>query len=611
MDDVHGRTEPATNWLDDLEKPVAGDRQSRCWGSDVVAQTLRELDFDFIALVPGSSFRGLHDSLVNCLGNTRPKMVLCLHEEHAVAIADGYGRASDRPMAVALHANVGLMHASMAIYNAWCDRVPMVIVGATGPVDAHKRRPWIDWVHTARDQGALIRPFVKWDDQPASAEAAVEALLRAHQVTTTAPFGPSYVCLDVTTQEEALDRPVTVPDARRFSAPALPVPAPTALDRIVGALAKARRPVFLYGRMARGLAEWQRRIDLAEATGAAVLTSIHNPSVFPTSHHQHVLPPCGEQRTDAERRLIAQADLIVSFDWMDLAGYLRSCTDTSQSQHPIGCRVVHCSLDSMLANGWSMDHQALAAVDENILAHPDSLVAALLERSADGRGIGTDWRFDGPHWTTRLPSPRGGSEDRIALGDFALAMRAHAIENDVTFVRLPLGWPTAASHFTHPLSYLGKDGGGAVGVGPGHAVGAALALKDSGRIVTAVLGDGDTLMGINALWSASHLRLPLLVVVANNTSYFNDERHQERVAIARGRPAENKWIGQRLSDPEVDICAMARAQGFETIGPLHSHAELVAALRAATQQVRHGGRVLIDARIEDGYANMFGQEDAA
>src|SRR4051812_43975673 len=164
----------------DLERPAGELPPEPQFGSDVVAQTLRALDIPYIALNPGASYRGLHDSLVNFLGNADPQMLLCLHEEHAVAIAQGYAKVTGKPMAVALHSNVGLLHATMAIFNAWCDRMPVVILGATGPVDAVKRRPWIDWIHTARDQGAMVRPYVKWDDQPASPGAARESLLRAH-----------------------------------------------------------------------------------------------------------------------------------------------------------------------------------------------------------------------------------------------------------------------------------------------------------------------------------------------------------------------------------------------------------------------------------------------
>src|ERR1700759_1291957 len=162
-----------------VERPIPSGTNAAGFGSDVVAEVLRDLDIPYIALNPGASYRGLHDSLVNHIGNAKPQMLLCLHEEAAVAIAHGYAKVTGKAMVSAVHSNVGLMHATMAMFNAWCDRMPMVVLGATGPVDATKRRPWIDWIHTARDQGALLRGYTKWDDQPASPGAAREAILRA------------------------------------------------------------------------------------------------------------------------------------------------------------------------------------------------------------------------------------------------------------------------------------------------------------------------------------------------------------------------------------------------------------------------------------------------
>jgi len=222
------------------------------WGSDALAELLSRLDLRHIALVPGSSYRGLHDSLVNYNGNRDPRMLVCLHEEHAVAIAHGYAKVTGRPMAVAIHSNVGLMHASMAIYNAWCDRVPMLIIGATGPVDAARRRPWIDWIHTSADQGALIRPYVKWDDQPASVEAALDSLAQAHEITRTAPCAPVYVCLDVTLQEQPLAAPPAIPDVRRDRSPRSHGPDVAAVRATLELLGQARRPLFLLGRRATG-----------------------------------------------------------------------------------------------------------------------------------------------------------------------------------------------------------------------------------------------------------------------------------------------------------------------------------------------------------------------
>src|SRR5690242_633365 len=199
-----------------LERPAQAGVNAPAFGSDVVADTLRALDIPYIALTPGASYRGLHDSLVNYLGNSAPQMLLCLHEESAIAIAHGYAKVTGRAMAAAVHANVGLFHATMALFNAWCDRMPMLVLGATGPVDAVERRPWIDWIHTAQDQGALVRGYTKWDDQPASAAAAREAVLRAAWIANTAPRGPTYVNLDAGMQEETLAEPVAPIDTQRY-----------------------------------------------------------------------------------------------------------------------------------------------------------------------------------------------------------------------------------------------------------------------------------------------------------------------------------------------------------------------------------------------------------
>ena len=201
----------------DIERPLPSGANAAAFGSDVVADTLRALDVPYIALNPGASYRGLHDSLVNYLGNSAPQMLLCLHEESAVAIAHGYAKVTGRAMAAALHSNVGLMHATMAIFNAWCDRMPVLLIGATGPVDAAKRRPWIDWIHTARDQGALIRDYTKWDDQPASPAAAREALMRAWFLSHAAPMGPVYINLDAEMQEAKLGEPLAPLDVARFT----------------------------------------------------------------------------------------------------------------------------------------------------------------------------------------------------------------------------------------------------------------------------------------------------------------------------------------------------------------------------------------------------------
>jgi thiamine pyrophosphate-dependent acetolactate synthase large subunit-like protein len=589
-----------------IDRPENLGKPQMKWGSDVVAEVTRRLDLKYIALVPGASYRGFHDSIVNYLGNSNPQMVICLHEEHAVSIADGYGKVTEEPMAVALHANVGLMHASMPIFNAWCDRTPMIIFGATGPVDAHRRRPWIDWIHTSKDQAAIVRDYTKWDDQPASAQAAVESVLRANQITRSAPYGPVYICLDAGLQESSLAEEILIPDAARFA----PAPSPAApRDSVLKALKaidKAKFPLILMGRVSRKQADWDRRVRFAEAIGAAVLTSSNDPAAFPTTHPLHFAAPC-LRPSKAATALIEKADLIISLDWLDLAGVLRLSLGTAQTQNPADKMIIHCSVDSIRTNGWSMDHQALAAVDVPIFAEPDQFVAQMLDELDAKKTPKVKTRSEMKnllHWNN---APMGKSSPTrgqpMTLWDMAMTVREFAKKRPVTFARLPIGWPGEAYEFDGPLSFMGNDGGGAVGTGPGHTIGAALALKDTDRLTIGVLGDGDYLMGVSALWTASHFEIPVMIVVADNRSYFNDEMHQERVAQMRSRPPQNRWIGQRIDDPRVDLVAMARAQGFESEEPVSTTEALAKALKRGAEIVAKGGRYFIDSVVQPGYAD--------
>jgi thiamine pyrophosphate-dependent acetolactate synthase large subunit-like protein len=589
-----------------IDRPQSLGKPRMGWGSDVVAEVTRRLDLKYIALVPGASYRGFHDSIVNYLGNANPQMVICLHEEHAVSIADGYGKATEEPMAVALHANVGLMHASMPIFNAWCDRTPMVIFGATGPVDAHRRRPWIDWIHTAKDQAAIVRDYTKWDDQPASPQAAVESVLRANQITRTPPYGPVYICLDAGLQESPLTEEVSIPDPARFAPPPPPAAARESLLKALKAIDKAKFPLILMGRVSRKQADWDRRVRFAEAIGAAVLTSSNDPSSFPTKHPLHLAAPCLRPSKDATA-LIKKADLIISLDWLDLAGVLRLGLGTAQTQIPADKPILHCSIDSIRTNGWSMDHQALAAVDIPIFAEPDQFVAQMLDEMDIKKTSKLKSRPEMKnlvHWD-KAPMDKSspGRGGPMSLWDMAMTVREFAKGHPVTFARLPIGWPGEACDFDGPLSFMGNDGGGAVGTGPGHTIGTALALKDTGRLTIGVLGDGDYLMGVNALWTASRMEIPMMIVVADNRSYYNDEMHQERVAQMRSRPPQNRWIGQRIDDPRVDLVAMARAQEFESEDPVTTSEALAKALKRGAGVVAKGGRYFIDSVIKPGYAD--------
>jgi thiamine pyrophosphate-dependent acetolactate synthase large subunit-like protein len=569
------------------EAPVRSKESDQYWGSDAVAAMLRELDIPYISLNPGASYRGLHDSIVNYLGNRTPQMVLSIHDENAVTIAHGYWKASERMMAAALHSNVGLMHATMSIFDAWCDRASVLILGATGPWDAVKRRPWIDWVHTCSDQGALIRDYTKWDNQPGSVGAAVEAILRGSQIAQTAPRGPVYINLDIAMQEEKIGPMPALPDVARFAPPPAVRPDPETVAAAARLLSGAKNPVMVAGRVSRSLEGWKARIALAEKLNMRVLTNLKVAAAFPTDHRLHAGPPANRLGTDVQK-IIAEADVILSLDWLDLAGTFKQ----SFGAKPVTAKVIQVSCDAHNHRGWSMDYQALPPTDVYMMCEPETAVPLLLE-ATKARTVAVP---DMP--AVKLPS---ASKDAVTMRGIADALNAVTKGMDVCIAHLPIGWHGACRHFRHPLDYLGAEGGAGVGSGPGLVVGAGLALKGTGRMVVGILGDGDFLMANTAVWTAAHYKIPCLMIVCNNRSFFNDELHQERVAIARGRPPENRWIGMRIGDPDIDLAAMARAQGATGIGPVMRAADILPAIEQGVTAVQAGSVAVIDARVMPGY----------
>ncbi len=522
----------ANDILRDIPAPVPQAQEH--WGSDGIAAMLRALDIPYLALNPGASYRGLHDSIVNYLGNERPQMLLCLHEESAIAVAHGYARTTGKLMGAVVHSNVGLMHATMAIFNAWCDRVPMLILGATGPWDAARRRPWIDWIHTASDQGALVRDYTKWDNQPGSVAAAYEALMRAVQMANTPPRGPTYINLDAALQEAKIGSLPPLPDVSRFRAADPVQPEAAAIAKAAQLLSSAKNPAMLMGRVSRSETAWKQRIALAEKVQAKVFTDMKAACAFPTDHPLHAAPPA-------------------------------------------------------------------TFPDGKLMCEPDAAVPLLLD-AVRAR----------PAVVQSRSEPKAEPDTALSIRALARAFNEATEGMDICLSKLPLGWNGAYRHFRHPLDYLGADGGGGVGAGPGLTVGSALALKGSNRVVVGIVGDGDFLMGNTAVWTAAHYKLPCLFIVANNRSFYNDEMHQERVAKERGRPVENKWIGQRIDEPDIDIAAMGRAQGAVGIGPVKELRELKPALEQGLKHVKSGAVCVIDVRVLPGYdAPMAGTPSSA
>ena len=342
------------------------------FGSDVVVELLRELGIPYIALNPGASYRGLHDSLVNFGGKQLPEIVLCNHEEIAVAIAGGYARVTGKPLAVALHNVVGLQHAAMAIFCAYCDRAPVYILGGTGPMDTTKRRPHIDWVHTALVQGNQVRDYVKWDDQPASVGAVPESLLRAHRIATTEPCGPVYLCYDVELQEEPVSNPPVVPDVSRFAPPATPAATPQALRQAAELLVAARWPVII--------AEGAGRHPAALAPLAPGSPSC---SAAPSlDHGPHLNIPTGHPLdcSLAVNEALAPADVWLCLDTIDVGGSASGIKDRGELESSLhqDATIIHITLNDSLQSKWAGDYERLHPVDVPIAADTAEALPALV-----------------------------------------------------------------------------------------------------------------------------------------------------------------------------------------------------------------------------------------
>jgi thiamine pyrophosphate-dependent acetolactate synthase large subunit-like protein len=354
----------------------------------------------------------------------------------------------------------------------------------------------------------------------------------------------------------------------------------------------------LLGRLGRDQQDWDRRVALAERYGALVISDLKNGAVFPSRHPLHPNPP-GIFLPAASAKLIGAADLILGLDWVDLAGTIAAAAGHG---HPASARIISCTMDSALRNGWSKDCFGREPVDLSVPADPDLLVRALL--GSDEPVKPSEWPVHGA--TRSSPgsspgaSPARGTGSDIFMRDLAEALRDALAGAPACLVRVPLGWGGADLEMGHPLDYLGMDGGAGIGSGPGMAVGAALALEGSGRLPVAVLGDGDFLMGGTAIWTAAHYRLPLLIVVANNSFFYNDVVHAERIAGQRQRSARNSWIGQAITDPDPDLAALARSLGFQAAGRVRDRSALPAALASAAAAARSGQGVLVDVRVRFG-----------
>jgi acetolactate synthase-1/2/3 large subunit len=572
-------------------------------GGDFMVDVLKTLDFAYIAANPGSSFRGIHESLVNYGGNRAPEFITCCHEESSIAMAHGYFKAEGKPMAVLCHGTVGMQHAAMAIYNAYCDRVPVYIL-AGNTLDATQRRPGVEWAHSVQDAAAMVRDYIKWDDLPVSLPHFAESAVRAYKIAMTPPMMPVVVVIDGGLQEDPIDAETQA----RLRIPGLTLPSPPQGDS--GAVAEAARllvnaqaPVIVADRLARTPAGTARLIELAETLQAAVVDQGGRMN-FPSRHPLN-------QTTDA-RQAIAGADLILGLELTDFWGTVGSVRDlpvrASQSLTKPGTKLVSITTGDLYAKSNYQDFQRYREVDLAMAADAEATLPALVE--ACKRLIAADRRRTLDERGRSLAAARGRALERSRT-DAAYAWNASPISTARLYAELwaqirtedwalvaetgpNSGWSNRLWAFDRHYQFLGGSGGAGVGYGAPAAVGAALANRRHGRLSVAIQGDGDFMYAPGVWWTAAHHRIPLLAIVHNNRGYHQEVMHLQRMANRNNRGVTQAHVGTTLDNPNIDYAKIVQGMGVHAQGPITSPGDLAPALRRAIDVVKRGEPSLID-----------------
>ena len=548
---------------------------------------------EYIALNPGASYRGLHDSLVNYGGN-KPEIILCTHEEVAVSIAHGYAKATGRPMAAAVHDTVGLLHAAMTIYYANVDRCPVLVLGATGPLDRTKRRPYIDWIHSSLVNGNAVRDYTKWDDQPSTIADFPTSFARAYRIATTEPCGPVYLCYDAGLQETTLDRPVPVDDVAAGARPS-PVQAdPAAIAKAADILAGAERPVIVTEFTGRHPEAVPELVALAEELAAAVI-DLNGRVNFPNRHPQNL--------TGGDA--LADADAVLAVDVGDAFRALNELDRLTNEKKPrtrAGTPIVDLGLSELRHSQWAEDLGQFQPVTLSIVADTRLALPALRlavrerakgrDRSARCAELARTHREIRERWEREaredwdaapMTAARLASEIWSVIKDEDWVLTANTLED----------WALRLWDVDGPQRHPGRSFGTATQIGT--SLGIALAHRGTDKLVVDIQPDGDLLYDPGALWTAAHHRIPMLVVMYNNRAYYNDWEHQLRVAQHRGTPKENARVGQEIDDPAPDFAMLARSFGWHAEGPIVDPAKVRPALERALEVVRKQKRpALVD-----------------
>jgi thiamine pyrophosphate-dependent acetolactate synthase large subunit-like protein len=562
---------------------------------------LKALDIEYAAFNPGATFRGLHDSIVNHGGNRSPEVIFCCDEEYSVDIASGYARVTGKPMAAIVHNMVGLLHATMAIFNAWVDRTPVLVLGSAGPMDIERRRHWIDWIHSSVDQGGVVRDYVKWDEQTTSLTGAIDSLLRGYQLANTAPKGPVYLSFDTGQQEDEINRPVAIPDVSRYCPPAPVQGNHEALQKVAELMVEAEQPVVLADYLSREPGAVEALVELAELLSLPVI-DCGNMLSFPNTHPLDLL--------GAEKELLSQADLVLSINVFDLSQALSGFSrDAGASPVREDSRIIDISLRHFPVRSWVHDFGKLPPIDIAISADPYLAVSSLTklcrellaqkpENEAKYRErLGElKAKHQELHENWQSQAERAMGEKPIAVSWLHRELWDIIKDEDWVLTHQGLSsWARKLWNWDKPYRYVGSRMGAGLGYGLGTSVGSALACRSLNRLCIDFQPDGDFLFNNSCLWTAAHHAIPLLLIMYNNRSYFNSEQHQATVAKARGRPIANSVIGTRIETPFIDYAGLARSFGVHGEGPIEDPKDLRPALDRAVNYIKDKKQpVLVD-----------------
>ena len=572
-------------------------------GGDFMVDVIKTLDFEYVASNPGSSFRGIHESIINYGNNKSPEFITCCHEESSVAMAHGYFKVEGKPMAVLCHGTVGLQHAAMAIYNAYCDRVPVYIM-AGNSLDATLRRPGVEWSHSVQDAAVMIRDFIKWDDLPISLPHFAESAVRAYKIAMTPPMMPVLVVLDGGLQED----PISPEVASRLRIPKLTRATPPQGDS--GAVAEAARllvnaqnPVIVADRAARTPAGVQRLIELAETLQAPVVDQGGRMN-FPSRHPLN--------QSGAARQLVAEADVVLGLELTDFWGTVSAVRDgLTRTSRPIakpGTKLISITALDLATKGNYQDFQRYPEVDVAMAADAEATLPALTE--ACKRLITADRRTAFEARRKRLAETHARALERaraeaayawdaspISTARMTMELWAQIKKEDWSLVAesgIMSDWTAQLWNFEKHYQSLGGSGGAGVGYGAPAAIGAALANKKHGRLSVTIQGDGDFLYAPGVWWTAAHHRIPLLAVMHNNRAYHQEVMHLQRMANRHNRGITRAHIGTTIDDPNVDFAKIAQGMGVHAQGPITNPNDLAPAITRALEVVKRGEPSLID-----------------